>query len=232
MSQRTPLEKIAFLHQKAFEHAERHMQPDRVVSFTGWVATHAEYTPTFSTRLGAAIEWSKDNPENFSLMVADFDGALDYLNNSSNDVDEAIFPNIVAYREHRKGILPRVGGRDQHDAKDILAAARNSGSKLRWGETIRPADGDYYSFHTFVKSDEGMVAASLTDLYENYTRMLGLYPDDAHVDALVANAITEAAYLTHTDGELFKTYKNPDDEWIYGYEGFSPQFQQVVYGEQ
>jgi hypothetical protein len=113
-----------------------------------------------------------------------------------------------------------------------LAAARDSGNKLRWGETIRPEDGDYYSFHTFTKSDKGMAAASLADLYENYTRTLGLYPDGANKNAVLANAITEAAYLTNPNGELFQTYKNPDDGWIYGYEGFSPQFQQVVYGEQ
>jgi hypothetical protein len=73
-----------------------------------------------------------------------------------------------------------------------------------------------------------MIAASLTDLYENYTRTLGLYPEDV----VVANVITEAAYLTNPKGELFQTYKNPDDGWIYGYEGFSSQFQELVYNQQ
>ncbi|MGB4759309.1 MAG: hypothetical protein WBP26_04610 [Candidatus Saccharimonadales bacterium] len=234
MSNGSLLEQVARIHQHAFEHAGRHMQTDMLTTFTGWVATHPEYTPAFSTRLGAAMEWSKQNPEKFSSMVTDFNTALDFLNSSGTTlgVDEATFANIAVYGKHRKGMLLKVGGQDVHNASQILAAARNSGSKLRWGETTKPEHGDYYSFHTFVKSDQGMVAASLTDLYENYTRTLGLYPDDANIDAIVANAITEAAYLTNPDGELFQAYKSPNDEWIYGYDGFSPQFQQTVYGEQ
>ncbi len=231
MSNGSPLEQVARIHRHAFEHANRHMQRDKLAAFTGWVATHPKYIPAFSARLGASMEWSKEHPEKFNSMVADFDAALDFLNSSEASIDEDAFANIAAYRTHRKGTLPKVGGQDAHNAGQILAAARNSGSKLRWGETIKPEDGDYYSFHTFVKSDQGMAAASLTDLYENYTRTLGLYPDDANVDAIVANAITEAAYLTNPGGELFQTYKNPDDEWIYGYDGFSPQFQQTVYNE-
>jgi hypothetical protein len=231
MPKHLPLQSVGRIHQHAFEHAAEYMEPDRFAAFTGWVAMHQEYTPTFSTRLGTAIEWTRHNSERFSSMVADFDAALDYLNDSEAAIDESVFPNIASYRRHRKGVLPRVGGQDTHDASRILAAARNSGSKLRWGETIRPDDGDYYSFHKFIKSDQGMAAASLTDLYENYTRILDLYPEDAGINAILANAITEATYLTHPDGELFQTYKNPDDEWIYGYDGFSPQFQELVYGQ-
>jgi hypothetical protein len=232
MSNSSPLEQAARIHQHAFEQAPRHMRADRLAEYTGWVATHSEYVPTFGTRLGASIEWSRENPEKLEAMVADFDAALDFLNNSETAIDEATFTNIAAYREHRRGQLPRVGGQDTHDASQILAGARDSGNKLRWGETIKPEDSDYYSFHTFIKSDQGMAAASLADLYENYIRTLGLYPDSADREALVANAITEATYLTNPDGELFQTYKNPHDEWIYGYEGFSQRFQQAVYGEQ
>ncbi len=228
----SPLEQVARIHQHAFEQAGRHMQVDRLATYTGWLVTHPEYVPTFGSRLGASIGWSRENPEKFNAMVSDFDAALDFLNNSEVAVDTDTFANIAAYREHRKGTLPRIGGQDAHDASQILAGARNSGSKLRWGETIKPEDGDYYSFHTFIKSDQGMAAASLADLYENYTRTLGLYPDSANKNAILANAITEAVYLTNSTGELFQTYKNPDDGWIYGYEGFSPQFQRAVYGEQ
>jgi hypothetical protein len=207
------------------------MQPNKLAQFTGWVAAHPEYSPTFSVRLGAAAEWSKQNTEKFRSMVTDFDMALDFLNNSNNSIDEVTFANIAAYRQYHKGVLPQVSGQATHNAQHILGAARNSGSKLRWGETIKPEDGDYYSFHNFVKSDQGMVAASLTDLYENYTRTIGVYPDEANIDAIIANAITEAIYLTNPEGELFQTYKNPEDKWIYGYDGFSPQFQQAVYGQ-
>ena len=231
MIERSPLEEIARLHRLTFDNAERHMDPDRLVLFTGWVATHPDYIPTFGTRLESATEWTRQNPEAFISMVKEFDAALDFMNSRDAMVDETLFVNVATYRNRRKGILPRIGGEDEHDASQILATARSAGSKLRWGETIRPTDGNYYGFHTFVKSDRGMVAASLTDLYENYTRTLGLYPDDASGDSIVANAITEAVYLTNPDGELFQTYKNPDDGWIYGYEGFSQQFQDIVYGQ-
>jgi hypothetical protein len=73
------------------------MQADRLATYTGWVATHSEYVPTFGNRLGASIEWSKENPEKFSAMVADFDAALDFLNNSGTAVDTDTFANIAAY---------------------------------------------------------------------------------------------------------------------------------------
>lgn len=231
MSERPTFEKLARIHKLAFEQTNRHMPAKRLAAVTEWTAAHPEYVPSFSTRLEAAIEWTKQNPDKFRAMLTDFDAALNFLNTSDTAVDATLFPNIAAYRAHKKGALPLVGGSVAHNAQYILTAARDSANKLRWGETIKPKDGDYYAFHSFVNSDQGMVAASLTDLYENYTRKLGLYPDQTGIDAIVANAITEAVYLTNPDGELFQTYKNRDDGWIYGYDGFSSAFQQRLYGD-
>lgn len=75
-----------------------------------------------------------------------------------------------------------------------------------------------------------MVAASLTDLYENYTRALGVYPEDSGRDSIIANVITEAVFITNPGGELFQAYKDPADGWIHGYDGFSQKFQEAVYG--
>lgn len=91
------LEQVAHIHQRAFLDAERHMPADKLALFTGWVATHTDYSPTFSERLHNAVEWTRQYPDVFKMMVTDFDAALEYLNGPDSAVDEEVFTNLAAY---------------------------------------------------------------------------------------------------------------------------------------
>ena len=205
-------------------------------AYQTWLVEHPDYVPSFGDRMSNAVEWARENPESFLTMLADLDTAIKFLNEDTSLVDTALYPNINDYRETRaEAALPLIGIDESQSSvpnKSLtLRAVVDSARRLRLGETTKPEDGEYYSYHKFVKSDEGMVAASLVDLYENYIRTAGLYPNGSKIDAVVANALTEAIFITRPDGDLFQALKNPDDEWIYGYDGFSAEFQQLLYSQ-
>src|SRR3990167_4097559 len=228
---------LAKTYQQAFNDFTPVLMPvSKREAYKEWLVNHPEYVPSFSERMGRAMQWARENPENFGSMVHDLDAAISFLNADDSSIDATLFPNIADYKKTRKtDALPLVSSKTIDRTTDnkwsALRAAVDSARFLRLGETIKPEDGQWYSYHLFVKSDKGMVAASLVDLYENYARTLVLYPTESKIDAVLANALTEALYATNPKGDLFESLKNPEDEWIYGYDGFSPEFHQAVYSE-
>lgn len=227
-------------HQRAFDDMTSVVmhgafRGNKGADYDAWNAANPDYTPTFGARIGDAIEWAKQNPVEFEDMVFDLDAAIDFLNEPAQKIDDKLFPNIAEYWKTRKdgAQLPTVMGAEEgevaHNKWTVLRAAVEAARKLRYGETIRPADADFYSYHNFVKSDKGMAAASLVDLYENYATVLGLNPESAERESVLANALTEAVYISsEEDGELFSTLRNPADGWIEGCDGFSNEFQLVA----
>lgn len=223
-------------YEAAFERAQPASMPHETgVAYQEWLAANPDYQPAFGDRLHGALEWAEENPIEFEEMLVDFDCAIAFLNQAERSIDETLFPNIADFWKHRKDQpLPylRMQVEPEPSKWRVLRAAVNAAHKLRWGETIKSAADDYYNFHSFVKSDRGMVAASMLDLYEDYTKTTGLYPEDSEIDAVLASAITEALYLSRDNGPLFHTLRNPDDQWVIDYDGFSPEFQRKIYERQ
>ncbi len=222
-------------YERAFTTAHPVAMPrEKGQQYTDWLNENPNYKPEFGQRMTAAVAWVLGNPTTFNEMAVDMDMAIDYLNGSEALVDTAMFLNLEDFRNQRSSVpLPRIDSAMQiHGKVSVIKGIIGAAHRLRWGETIRPEDGDYYSYHKFIPSDQGMVVASMLDLYEIYTKTLGIYPAASKRDAVVAGALTEAVYLTNPSGSLFTALKNPDDGWIKGYDGFSDAFQEHLYGSE
>ncbi|HSW90452.1 MAG TPA: hypothetical protein VLE99_06270 [Candidatus Saccharimonadales bacterium] len=239
MSDRSPLYnlyRVGEMHLRAYNRGRSGdtMPPERARQFLGYLAANPDHQGNFGDRLQGALQWTRQNPLMFMSMVEAFDSAVTFLNTSAGSVDSEAFPNLTEYfRLRGDRQLPYIGNRSSrtpHRPADILHAAQDSTNKLHWGETILPGSDDVYGFHAFMHSNRGMVAASMTDLYENYLWCTGWYPADSAIPALMANAITEAAFIVDHRSPLFHAYRNPEDGWIRGYDGFSEKFQRMVYG--